>query len=66
VAEAIVNRSRRRYSCFVVIDAGPIRAAVCSMPVHLDRQGIDHIVEPALTRQERTMMENALERSRSG
>jgi malate dehydrogenase len=64
VAEAIVNGSRRRYSCFVVMAAGPVRAAVCSMPVHLDRQGVDQIVEPALTRQERTMMENAVERSR--
>jgi malate dehydrogenase len=61
-AEAIVNGSRRRYSCFVVMDAGPVRAAVCSMPVQLGRPGVVQIVEPALTRQERTMMENAVER----
>jgi malate dehydrogenase len=61
VAEAIACGSRRRYSCFVTLDAGPARAAVLSMPVQLGPQGVVRILEPALTRQERTRMENAIE-----
>jgi malate dehydrogenase len=61
VVEAIVNGSRRRYSCFVTLDAGPARHAVASMPVEIGPRGIVRILEPALTRQERTMMESAIE-----
>jgi malate dehydrogenase len=63
-AEAIVRGSRKRFSCFVVVDAGPVRAAVASMPVELGPQGVVRVLEPALTRQERTGMENAIEKSR--
>ena len=62
VAEAIVSGSRRRFSCFVVVDSGPVRAAVVSMPVELGPQGVVRVLEPALTRQERTGMENAIEK----
>lgn len=57
VIEAIANGSRRRYSCFVAVRPGTVAA----MPVELGAAGVTRIVEPALTRQERTMMENALE-----
>jgi len=57
VAEAIVNGSRRRFSCFV--DAG--RGKVAAMPVELGQDGVVRIIQPALTRQERTLLENALE-----
>ena len=59
VAEAIVGGSRRRYSCFAWMDAGPLRGKVVAMPVLLDSRGIERIFEPALTRQERTALENA-------
>jgi malate/lactate dehydrogenase len=61
VVEAIVNGSRRRYSCFVAIGAG--RPAVCAMPVDLGPSGVTQVHEPSLTRQERTLVENAMERS---
>lgn len=58
VVEAIAIGSRRRYSCFVAVRPG----AVAAMPVEVDSTGIRRIVEPALTRQERTLLDNALER----
>jgi malate dehydrogenase len=66
VVEGIALGSRRRFSCFVARDAGPVRAAVASMPVEIGPQGVIRVLEPALTRQERTWMENALERQSSG
>jgi malate dehydrogenase len=56
VIEAIALGSRRRYSCFVSLGRGRIAA----MPVELDSRGIRRVLEPSLTRQERTMLENAL------
>lgn len=61
VVEGIVNGSRRRHSCFVALDAGPRRSAVAAMPVEVNPGGIARVVEPALSRQERTMFDNALE-----
>lgn len=58
VVEAIVNGSRRRFSCFVALRPG----VVAAMPVELGSGGVLRIIEPTLTRQERTMMDNALER----
>jgi hypothetical protein len=63
VAEAIACGSRKRFSCFVVIERGPRRAAVVSMPVELGPQGVVNVFEPALTRQEKTRVENAVEGS---
>jgi malate dehydrogenase len=62
VTEAITLGSRRRFSCFVTLEAGPRRAAVGSMPVALGPRGVERVHEPALTRQERTAVENALEK----
>ena len=59
VAEAIANGARRRYSCFVSMESGPLRGTVVAMPVALGRRGIDRVLEPSLTRQERTLLENA-------
>lgn len=56
VAEALGQGSRRQYSCFV--DVG--RGRVTAMPVELQRGGIKRIIEPSLTRQERTQLENAI------
>jgi malate dehydrogenase len=62
VVEAVALGSRRRFSCFVAMDAGPLRAAVGSMPVGLGPRGVESVHEPALTPQERTALENALEK----
>lgn len=65
IIEAIARGSRRRFSCFVVADDGPVRAAVVALPAELGPQGVARVLEPALTRQERTGMENAVERART-
>ena len=61
IAEAILNGSRRPFSCFVALDAGPSRQSVVAMPMAIGPGGIAQILEPALTPQERTQMENAVE-----
>lgn len=58
VAEALCFGSRRQYSCFVDVGRGRIAA----MPVVLTRGGLARIVDPALSAQERTMLDNALAR----
>lgn len=64
--EAIAAGSRRRFSCFVALDAGPSRNAVVAMPVEIGRAGILRVIEPSLTHQERTRMENAIEMVQKG
>ena len=59
VVEAIAAGSRRRFSCFVSLP----RQNVVAMPVELGEDGVRRVLEPALTRQERTRLENAIERS---
>lgn len=58
VVEAIAHGSRRRFSCFVWLPRG----GVAAMPVELSQDGVKRVFEPALTRQERTLMENAIEK----
>jgi malate dehydrogenase len=60
VVEALAAGSRRRFSCFVALERGPVAA----MPVELGRGGVKRVVEPTLTRHERTLMENAIEELR--
>ena len=60
VVEAIAHGSRRRFSCFVTVSRGRVAA----MPVELSQDGVRQVFEPALTRQERTLMENAMENAR--
>lgn len=60
VIEAIVTGSRRRFSCFVALQ----RQSVVAMPVELGEDGVRRVVEPSLTRQERTRLENAMESGR--
>ena len=55
VTEAVALGSRRQFSCFVDIGRGRIAA----MPVVLRRGGIKRIIEPSLTTQERTALDNA-------
>ena len=56
IVEAIAGASRRRFSCFVELE----RQAVAAMPVELGEDGVRLVIEPALTRQERTMLDNAI------
>ena len=60
VAEALANGSRRRFSCFVAIAEGSM-ARVLAMPVELGPGGVVRVLRPALTRQEQTRLDNALE-----
>jgi malate dehydrogenase len=60
VVEGIAEESRKRYSCFVSLDRGSRRNAVAAMPVELAARGIRRVLEPALTRQEQTLLENGI------
>jgi malate dehydrogenase len=61
VAEALVNGSRRRYTCFAAIDLeGVGRGRIAAVPVEIVRGGIGRTLEPALSRHERTAFENGL------
>ena len=62
VVEAMVGGSRQRFSCFV---AGQ-RGIVSTMPVELGPDGVRRIIDPVLTRQERTRLENSLEGREGG
>lgn len=61
IVEGIVNGSRRRHSCFAAIDVAelPGKATIVAMPVEIGREGIVRVLQPALSRQERTQLENA-------
>jgi malate dehydrogenase len=56
VVEAIVNGSRRRFSCFVALGGG----TAATMPVELGEDGVLRIIEPTLTRQEQTRLDSAI------
>jgi malate dehydrogenase len=56
VVEAMARGARRRFSCFVAQERG----GVVALPVELGSGGVSRVVEPTLTRQERTMLENAM------
>ncbi|MCA1559896.1 MAG: hypothetical protein LC753_03145 [Acidobacteria bacterium] len=56
IVEAIVaGGSRRRYSCFVAF-----RRTAAAMPVQLGAEGVRAVLQPALTRQEQTALDNVL------
>jgi malate dehydrogenase len=61
VLEAAATGSRRRFTCFVSLEAGARRDSVAAMPAEIGREGLVRILEPALTRQERTLLENAID-----
>jgi malate dehydrogenase len=56
VVEAIVTESRQRHSCFVGVGQG----RVASMAVELGPDGVRRVIEPVLTGQERTRLDNGL------
>ncbi len=57
VVLAIALSSRRRFSCFVKVG----NRSVAAMPVELGEEGVRRVIEPVLTRQERTRLENAIQ-----
>lgn len=59
VAEAVLNGSRRRFTAFVSLDQAPGRGAVVALPVEIGARGIQRVVQPVLSRQEQTSLENA-------
>ncbi len=61
VAEAAAVGSRRRFTCFVGID-GAIdgRTVVAAVPVMFVRGGVGKVLQPALSRHERTTFDNGL------
>jgi malate dehydrogenase len=61
VAEALALGSRRRYTCFAAADvAGVEPNVVAALPVEIVKGGIGKVIEPALSRHERTAFENGL------
>jgi malate dehydrogenase len=61
VAEALALGSRRRYTCFAAVDVtGVGRNVVAAVPVEIVKGGIRAVIEPALSRHERTAFENGL------
>lgn len=61
VAEALVEGSRRRYTCFAAIDVtGAGREIIAAVPVEIVKGGVGRTLEPALSRHERTAFENGL------
>jgi len=61
VAEALVDGSRRRYTCFAAIDVtGAGRDIIAAVPVEIVKGGVGKALEPALSRHERTAFENGL------
>jgi malate dehydrogenase len=61
VIEGLLGRSRRRFSCFVALERGPLREAVVAMPIEVGLEGVRRVLEPKLTRQEQTLLENAID-----
>jgi malate/lactate dehydrogenase len=63
VAEALAHGSRRRYTCFTPIDVpGTGRGLIAAVPVEIVRGGIGRVLDPALSRHERTAFDNGLTR----
>jgi malate dehydrogenase len=61
VAEALAEGSRRRYTCFAAIDAaGAGRRIIAAVPIEIVKGGVGRVLEPALSRHERTAFENGL------
>jgi malate dehydrogenase len=61
VAEALANGTRRRFTCFAAIDVdGAGRGLIAAVPVEIVEGKVAKILEPALSRHERTAFENGL------
>jgi malate dehydrogenase len=63
IVEALFDGSRRRHSCFVVLDGrlGP-RGRVAAVPVTLTDRGVGEILMPSLTTHELVALQTAIEK----
>jgi malate dehydrogenase len=59
VVDAIVNGARGRVTAFASLDAPPWRGAVVALPLVLGSRGVARVIQPVLSRQEQTALENA-------
>ena len=65
IAEALACGGRRRFTCFAAIERSDEgRDLVAAVPVEIVRGAIGRVIEPALSRHERTAFENGLQCSR--
>lgn len=61
VAEALALGTRRRYTCFAAADVpGAGRGIIAAVPVAISEGAISAVLEPTLSRHERTLFENSL------
>ena len=61
VADALAFGTRRRYTCFAAVDlAGAGRGLIAAVPVEISKGRVAAVLEPALSRHERTLFENGL------
>lgn len=61
IADALAFGTRRRYTCFAAIDlAGTGRGMIAAVPVEIRKGEIAAVLDPALSRHERTIFENGL------
>jgi malate dehydrogenase len=61
ISEALASGSRRRYTCFAVLDVPGIgRNLVAAVPVEIMKGGVGRTLDPALSRHERTQFERGL------
>jgi malate dehydrogenase len=59
IAEALALGSRRRWTCFAAVDViGAGRNLIAAVPVQIVTGGVGKVLEPALSRHERTAFEN--------
>lgn len=61
VAEALAFGTRRRFTSFAAVDvAGASRGMIAAVPIEIRKGEIGAVLEPALSRHERTLFENGL------
>jgi malate dehydrogenase len=61
IAEALAEGSRRRYTCFAAINVtGTGRGLIAAVPIEIVKGGVGKVLDPALSRHERTAFENGL------
>jgi malate dehydrogenase len=61
LADALAFGSRRRFTCFAAVDLpGAGRGMIAAVPIEIRKGEIAGVLEPALSRHERTLFENGL------
>lgn len=61
IADALAFGTRRRFTCFAAVDVvGAGRGLIAAVPVEIRKGEIGAVLDPALSRHERTVFENGL------